>query len=320
MTFKLLHLATFAAISVVLAGIGGVAVTYLVVEEEVRDLIDDDLEAQAEFFAALISDQRISMSRQTVQSLIDEAFEPDPDDVGDIQEMLWITVYDRTSGAHISNLKHELPLAQPGSGSITRELLGHEWYGHQHDQSGGPIVQLLHHSDRWRDSGGSSRRCLLPAIAVVGVNVTLLAGLVYLSLWPMTRLARQIEQRPAASSYPVELSTPAREVAVLRDALNGYIRAVDEVLIREREFASDVAHELRTPLTTLRLELSSASVDMESMQSEVERMIALVSQLLTLARLERSSWREASEPVPLHVVIGDLWLLWRRSLLTGIFP
>lgn len=307
MRFKLLHLAAFVAVSTLFAGLGGVVATYWVVQDEVRDLLDDDLEVQAEFLADLLGAGAGTLSASRLQSYIDRAFQLDEDDRDDLQEATWINVYDPDSGQHLSNFQHGLPLAQRGSGSVTLRFQGHDWHGYQHDQAGGPVVQLLHRADRFEEVREEVLEGVaLPAVAVGAVNLGLLIGLTYMALWPLTRLVRQLEARRPDALAPLVVSTPAREVAVLQEALNGFINDVDLVLNRERDFASDVAHELRTPLTTLRLEISSDAPDLTAMRSEVERLIGLVSQLLTLARLQRASWHEVSERVALHGLVDGL--------------
>jgi signal transduction histidine kinase len=117
--------------------------------------------------------------------------------------------------------------------------------------------------------------------------VLLLTTLIALTLRPLTKLARELEARSADSLELLTTATPAREIQVLRDSINGLIGGIDEVLKRERQFASDVAHELRTPLTTLKLELGSPAPDLPAIRDEVQRLARLVEELLTLARLEQ---------------------------------
>jgi len=307
MRFKLMHLAAFVAASTLCAGIGGVAATYWVVQDEVRDLLDDDLEAQAEFLARLLGTGQQALSTLALQSFIRDAFAQDDDELDDPEQAIWINVYDRPTNTHISNMDHDLPMPSGGSGSVTLELNGQEWFGYQHESDNGSIVQLMHRADRYQEVREEVLQGVaLPALVVSSLNLGLLLGLAFLSLWPLTKLVAQLEARRPESLAPFAIDTPAREISVLRDALNGFLADIDSVLRRERDFASDVAHELRTPLTTLRLELASDKPDLPALKLEVERLIGLVSQLLTLARLRRTAWHEVSDVVPLHTVVRDV--------------
>lgn len=295
MRIKLLHLALLLGCTMVLASVGGVMATYWVIEDEIQDLLGDDLEAHAALLAHSLGDAAGSGDNATLEARLRRLFEEDK------EETLWVSVFDPLTGRRHSNLDLPPPDLVPGSGiPVVADSGGHRWFGYQQRAADGVVVQLLHRSDRYQEVREEVIEGVIgPALAVSAVNVALLALLIYLSLWPVTRMARQIEQRAADSLAPLAVETPTRELQVLRDALNGLIRDVDGVLSREREFASDVAHELRTPLTTLQLELASESPDLLSLRSEVQRVSKLVVQLLTLARLRRAQWRESFVPMSL---------------------
>lgn len=81
-----------------------------------------------------------------------------------------------------------------------------------------------------------------------------------------------------------------------------------------RDFVANVSHELRTPLTVIKgfLELaedwplnSQQLKHLELMYEQVERMGALVNDLLTLSRLERDSAPAAKEPIDLTALLTD---------------
>jgi two-component system, OmpR family, phosphate regulon sensor histidine kinase PhoR len=97
------------------------------------------------------------------------------------------------------------------------------------------------------------------------------------SLQVTTRVLREPDGRPNALVIVAD-QTRMRELETLR-----------------REFVSNVSHELRTPLTAVKLMVETLQTDVErpasdeflhSIEQETERMIALVEDLLDLARLE----------------------------------
>jgi two-component system sensor histidine kinase QseC len=293
MIFRLSHLAVLLAVTIVVASVGGIVATYRVADEEFRDVLDEDLENQSELLADLLTADGVDLDHDELQDLLEEAFEPDGN------ETLWVNVYDTRTGALVSNFSHDLPLGKKEREVVRLSLKGHEWRGYQSDE-GRIVVQLLRRDDLYGDVQGDILEDIItPAVAGSAINLLLLALLIGLFLWPLTRLSRQLETRSASSLAPVALNTPAREIQILRDALNNLFRDVDAVLTRERQFASDVAHELRTPLTTLILELSAADPDLPSAKAEVDRLARLVDQLLTLARLEQGQWHGQFEPLQL---------------------
>lgn len=297
MRFRLAHLALLIAVTTVLAGIGGVIATYRVAGEELRDVLDDDLEHQSRMLARLLDAEPAGLTGDQVEKLLERSFRPDD------EETLWVNVYDLGAGTLASNQEHALPLERRDNGSVTLQWDDHEWAGHQH-REGDLVVQLLRRTDLFEDVQDEIlEEITAPAVAGSGITLLLLAALIAFLLWPLSRLVRQLETRNADSLAPLVLPTPAVEIGMLVDTVNGLMHSVDSVLQRERQFANDVAHELRTPLTTLKVELAGPEPDLPAIKAEVDRMARLVEQLLTLARLEQGRWRASFSPVALD----ELW-------------
>jgi signal transduction histidine kinase len=86
------------------------------------------------------------------------------------------------------------------------------------------------------------------------------------------------------------------EVRRLGETLNEMLDRLDAGLARERRFVADASHELRTPLASLRTELELAkrrprsheelASAVTSAGEEVERLVRLADDLLTLARTD----------------------------------
>jgi two-component system, OmpR family, sensor histidine kinase QseC len=298
MSFRLSHLAVLLALTIIVATGGGIAATYRVADKEFRDVLDDDLESQSEFLAELLSAERTLLDPGDLRELLRDTFERDGEDTR------WVSVYNLRTERIVSNLSHDLPLEAGGDRTVSLAFDGYRWNGYQTEEDD-VVVQILRRDDLFLDVQEEIlEEIITPALIGGVVNLLLLGTLIGLFIWPLTRLVRQIESRSAGSLAPVELKSPAREIRVLRDALNRMIDGVDGVLKRERQFASDVAHELRTPLTTLKLELAGPEPDHRAMKEEVDRLARLVEQLLTLARLEQGQWREHFEAVELGALLG----------------
>lgn len=300
MTFRLSHLALLLAVTIVVTAAGGVVATYIVADKEFRDVLDDDLEIQSEFLAELLlADRGLLRDTEELHDLLTDAFEPDEG-----EDTRWVSVYDTRTGRLASNLDHELELRSKDDGSISRDFGGHTWHGYQSEEDG-VVVQILRRDDLFVDVRKDILEDIItPAVIGGAINLLLLGVLISFFTLPLTRLVRSLEARSADSLSPVTLKTPAKEIQVLRDALNRMIGGVDAVLKREREFASDVAHELRTPLTTLKLELAGPDPDTRAIREEVDRLSRLVEQLLTLARLEQGHLQHRFKPVELASLFG----------------
>jgi two-component system sensor histidine kinase CpxA len=89
-----------------------------------------------------------------------------------------------------------------------------------------------------------------------------------------------------------------------------------EVLVNaQHRLIADVSHELRSPLTRLRLALgllrrrkeTDAQTSLARMEREVERLDLLISQLLTLSRLESLSQPPRMEALDLSALVKEVF-------------
>ena len=143
----------------------------------------------------------------------------------------------------------------------------------------------------------------LDALLVIG-GLALLAGFAVASwflasaaLRPVQRLRRSAEQLAATSersTLPVGVAND--EIAELAVTLNAFLDEVRDSTDREKRMVSDAAHELRTPLAALKTQLelarasaptASFSAQLAGAEASVDRLTALATNLLELARLEQ---------------------------------
>lgn len=142
-------------------------------------------------------------------------------------------------------------------------------------------------------------------------------------------LAREDHSRalvmPAPGNRSVVLSilmTPfgrrRQHILIARDITRSY-----HMDTAQKDFVANVSHEIRTPLTILSgslemfaetgIEDPASQAAIESMRRSVERMRHLVTDLLTLSRLEMSTTQGGEEPVDvpevLHSIVADARLL-----------
>jgi two-component system, OmpR family, phosphate regulon sensor histidine kinase PhoR len=120
-----------------------------------------------------------------------------------------------------------------------------------------------------------------------------------------------IERKLEVTTRPLRGGEPPREaVAVVHD-----ITRVRELEAIRRDFVSNVSHELRTPLTSVKImvETLQGGVDkkaqtefLKDIARETDRMIALVQDLLGLAKLESAAPLTPFEPVDLSEVVREV--------------
>jgi two-component system sensor histidine kinase QseC len=151
-----------------------------------------------------------------------------------------------------------------------------------------------------------TRRILLPQL----LGLPILALLIWLAIgWglaPLAQMASFIKSRAPDNLAPLLLAPLPRELEPMVAALNRLLQQIGQLLAREQRFLADAAHELRTPLAVLRIHAQNAQqapdpIDRANallqLGNGVERATRVVTQLLTLARLE---------PTAVQLSMGEL--------------
>lgn len=118
----------------------------------------------------------------------------------------------------------------------------------------------------------------------------------------VTRAARAIAVNAHAAGLGTRVTYhgPRDEVGELVSTFNDMLASIEQVTNAQRRFVADASHELRAPLTTIKgsLEFLRRAPDLpeedraallEDAYAESERMAALVSDLLLLARVDASA-------------------------------
>jgi signal transduction histidine kinase len=145
----------------------------------------------------------------------------------------------------------------------------------------------------------------------------LVSGLVSFGLATIiTRPVRRLRgAAQALADGDLTVRVPARgrdEVAALARDFNVMADRVRDLLESQRRLLRDVSHELRSPLARLRvaLELARKKNDTEALlariEREADRLEGLVSDVLSLARLESGQTRLQRERVPLDELLAAI--------------
>lgn len=125
----------------------------------------------------------------------------------------------------------------------------------------------------------------------------------------ITQAARSIGETDLSRRLNLKGKDELSELANTFDGMLGRLQAAFE---RQRQFVADASHELRTPLTIVNLETSRSLASprkpedyrhsLSTIRSENDFMIALVNDLLTLARMDAGQAVMESQPVDLSDV------------------
>ncbi|MBQ3074878.1 MAG: HAMP domain-containing histidine kinase, partial [Clostridia bacterium] len=114
-------------------------------------------------------------------------------------------------------------------------------------------------------------------------------------------------------SRRIGLGKEKNELYRLANTFDGMLDKIEQTVQREKRFSSDISHELRTPLSVIRSqceyanssELSKGDYEeaMGVIQRQADRMQNLVTQLLTISKIENRGFSEAFEEMNLSELV-----------------
>lgn len=116
-------------------------------------------------------------------------------------------------------------------------------------------------------------------------------------------ISQNLEKQSIEHLKPIHPIVP-KEIEPLVSSLNTLLSEIAESIQREKRFTSNAAHELRTPLAAIRLHAQvlqgarSATESQEAAQdiiAGVDKASRMITQLLTLARLEPNAIQQKSQ-------------------------
>ncbi|MGM0832551.1 MAG: ATP-binding protein [Pseudomonadota bacterium] len=191
----------------------------------------------------------------------------------------------------------EIQLTQQPSGYSTLTVNQHDWRVFVLEITGtNKRVAVGEREDvRGELISAVALRTLLPDLIGLPLLTLLLWWSIGWGLAPLSRMAEQIRARDPHHLKPLTLHPLPQELETISSALNRLLEQLRQLRIREKRFIADAAHELRTPLAVLDLHAQNAltadNADdrkeaLHHLRSGVKRSTRLVSQLLTLARLD----------------------------------
>lgn len=212
------------------------------------------------------------------------------------------------------------PFTEAPPGYASSRVADHDWRVYVLDvaESSRRIMVAERDDVRGELTRAVALRTLLPDLVGLPLLALLLWWATGRGLRPLSRLAAAIRQRDPHNLQPLVMRPLPRELDTIVGALNRLLERIRRLRVREKRFIADAAHELRTPLAVLDLHAQNALAAedpddrreaLEELRSGVARATRLVTQLLTLARLEPEEEQEAGARAD-----GDLLVEVREAL------
>ncbi len=216
----------------------------------------------------------------------------------------------------------QLPLAIGGGPGYSNAVLdGRAWRVYTLSSSATPLLVHMAEPLEHRDTllSRTLRAVAVPLLFALVLLTALIAVVTERAFRPVRRMAADLAGRGADDLSALDTAAMPVETHALGVALNGLLARHAQVLTRERRFTADAAHELRTPLAALRAQAQVAARAttpgetrraLDKLQANIDRTTHLMSQLLSLARLEPgasvSAGQETQAKVVVDLVLDDL--------------
>ena len=150
-------------------------------------------------------------------------------------------------------------------------------------------------------------------LLVASAGGVFLAGRALAPIDRLTGVARRITAEDL--NERIELDLPNDEVGRLARTFNDMIARLDEAFARQRRFTADASHELRTPLTVIKgqtevalqrdRDIESYKQVLQSVNTQVDRMIRMSASLLTLARADAGQIPKSTEQTDIGKIVND---------------
>ncbi len=133
---------------------------------------------------------------------------------------------------------------------------------------------------------------------------------------PITNLTTSAQKLTAGRLEARATPSGPQEFQQLAHAFNSMASRLQEHVNNLRAFVANASHELRTPLTTIKLRVEAlhrgamndpktAERFLKEIDNEIDRLAAMVNELLDLSQIEAGSGRDAYAPVDLAILIEE---------------
>lgn len=291
-------------IALTLATLCAAAAIYFSVENEINRLLDNSLRQVALAYQNVRSQDILRIRR--------DFFAQD--------ESMVVQIIDPNTGAKaLSRSMDPLPIAdQIGFSNV--KIGGEIWRLYTTQNSYGPIIEVAQPTFvRSEIALQSAKSVLLPLFFMLVLIALVCQIIIGQGFRALSRTASAIGRRSPSSLTPLSLKGLPAEIEPLVSSLNNLLEQLSDSLKAQKRFASDAAHELRTPLTalTLQIQLAERAKTEEARQKAfgrlkdgIKRATRLVTQLLTMARLDPDNRSQPLLPLDLtalaHSVCDEL--------------
>ncbi|MBK3868485.1 two-component sensor histidine kinase [Pseudomonas stutzeri] len=306
--------------------------SYRDARHEIEELFDAQLAHSARLVQGLVMREMDPQAREALQQALDAAVNARRDQGvpgHDYETKLGFQVYAADGSSLLQSAGAPNGALQQLAGTDSTSPFGRLRGGYHDVQLDGHAWRLFLLQDREDDLwillsergdvrgelvGKIARRSLLPDL----IGLPLLALLIWLAVgWglrPLAGMAQLLKRRDPDNLAPLLLAPLPQELEPVAASLNRLLQQVNQLVEREKRFIADAAHELRTPLAVLRIHAQNAQQAgsetdrdeaLRQLLAGVDRTTRVVTQLLTLARLEPNAQQLRMAPLDMRLLARE---------------
>lgn len=182
----------------------------------------------------------------------------------------------------------------------------------------GRIIVIQDNSYRETLAFRNAWTSILPLLVLFPLVILLTIVIVRLTMKPVQRLSKKVEQRHEQNLQPLPTTHLPNEIRGFVMEINRLLSRTNSFIQQQKRFISDASHELRSPMTALSLQVeqlatqdlpTEAKNQISAVKQGIQRSRHLLEQLLSLARLQNQGekpYREIEIQAIFRQVIGDL--------------
>ena len=238
------------------------------------------------------------------------AQEPDSEFTVAVQEIKRAASNEMILTGELAGLPTDLP---EGLQTVTAQ--GESWRVFVKTLGSGARVAVGQQTDvRDEIARDDALRTLIPFIALIPILILLMVYLIRQMFKPIRAMATDIDQRKPDDLTAVSAANVPSEIRPFVAAINQMFSKVELSVAAQRRFVADAAHELRSPLTALSLQAerlagaemsTDAHTRLATLRKGIDRNRLLISQLLTLARVQEPGHHQ-SAPVSVQQIFRQV--------------
>jgi signal transduction histidine kinase len=282
-------------------------VAYLVMLDEMNEVLDDDLR-QVATAVARYHEEGGAASVEREVPLPGKTKSPDQ---GELVTRVW-RADGRPAAGRSEDIAFQRPSA-PGVGRITVD--GVDWHTYTVISESFVVLAAQRAAAREKMAAEATSKLLIPLLLIALTMGGLIVFALRRGLRPLGVATEQIARRNIRKLELIDAEDLPQELQPLVDSFNSLMARSSEAFSAQERFIADAAHELRSPVAALRLQVGLVTgakegperqMAQQDLREGIDRLQRMIGQLLQLSRAARGEGGPQFSVVDLRSLVFDV--------------